>query len=147
MQLVNDKPIIWYVHNSVKKSKLIKKIVVAISDKRSDNALANYLKKSKINFTRGDLSNVAQRMYNTAKKIKAKFFLRVSGDSPLIDHTIIDRGVRLYKKNPKFDLITNIFPRTYPSGHSVEIIKTESLKKILNLNLENIYYEHVTKYF
>ena len=47
MQLVNDKPIIWYVHNSVKKSKLIKKIVVAISDKRSDNALANYLKKAK----------------------------------------------------------------------------------------------------
>ena len=30
---------------------------------------------SKINFTRGDLSNVAQRMYNTAKKIKAKLLI------------------------------------------------------------------------
>ena len=47
----------------------------------------------------------------------------------------------------EFDLITNIFPRTFPSGQSVEIIKTSSLRKILKLKLSRLNQEHVTRYF
>ena len=145
---IKDRPVIWYVYNSVKRSKLVKKIIIAISDKKADDKLANFLKKNKIKYFRGNLNNVAERMYKAAFKYKANFFLRISGDSPLIEFKIIDRAIKIFKKNKsKYDLITNIFPRTFPSGQSVEIIKTSCLKKILSLNLKKTFYEHVTRYF
>ena len=46
----------------------------------------------------------------------------------------------------KYDIITNVFPRSYPKGQSVEIIKTSKLRYFLSkFNKEQK--EHVTKYF
>ncbi len=42
--------------------------------------------------------------------------------------------------------MTNIFPRTFPSGQSVEIIKTETLGKNLKF-FSKLDKEHVTRYF
>ena len=77
-----------------------------------------------------------------------KYFFRISGDSPLIDFKIIDQAHQIYKnsKEKKFDIITNIFPRTFPKGQSVELVKTNLLRK----NINKFSYhdkEHVTKYF
>tara|TARA_B100000965_G_C19592714_1_gene758671 strand:+ start:2791 stop:3414 length:624 start_codon:yes stop_codon:yes gene_type:complete len=144
---VNGKPLLWYVYNSVKKSKLVKKIVVAISNKKLDDKVAIYLKKNNIKFKRGDLNNVAKRIFMVVKNSKSKFFIRISGDSPLIDHRIIDRAIKIHKKKKNYDLITNIFPRSFPSGQSVEIIRTDILGKILKLRLDKYFYEHVTPYF
>ena len=46
----------------------------------------------------------------------------------------------------KYDLITNVFPRSFPSGMSVEIIKTNLLEKMLN-KFSKLDKEHVTTYF
>ena len=67
--------------------------------------------------------------------------MRISGDSPLIDPSIILKGVGLYKSG-SYDLITNIFPRSYPVGQSVEIIRTDSLGNILSNNLTLSEKEH-----
>ena len=48
------------------------------------------------------------------------------------------------KKNP--DFITNTFPRTFPKGQSVEIIKSKLLKKNIT-KFNKSQKEHVTKYF
>ena len=75
--------------------------------------MISYLKKNKINFFRGDLENVAMRLYKTAKKNKAKFFVRISGDSPLIDPKLIDKAIKMSKGLKKYDIITNVFPRKH----------------------------------
>ena len=49
--------------------------------------------------------------------------------------------------DPSLDLISNVFPRTYPVGMSVEIIKTDSLKKIRGLTADSCDSEHVTRFF
>ena len=87
------------------------------------------------------------RLYETAKTNKAKFFVRISGDSPFMDPKIIDRAIDIHRKKPnKYDLITNTFPRTFPKGRSLEIIKTKSLKKVLPF-FNKDEKEHVTKFF
>ena len=48
------------------------------------------------------------------------------------------------KKN--YDIITNIFPRSYPKGQSLEIIKTSKLRSNLD-KFNKDQREHVTKYF
>ena len=147
MYEVKEKPLIWYVINSIKKSRKIKKIIIATSKNKTDDKLCYYLKKNKISVFRGNLNNVAERLYSLASKLKLKNFIRISGDSPFMDYKIIDRAINIHRKKPsKYDLITNIFPRTFPRGRSVEIIKTKSLKKILPF-INKDEKEHVTKFF
>ena len=137
---------IQHVINRVKRSKKIKKLIVSSSSKKNDNNLIKYLKKNKIKFFRGELENVSMRLYKTAKKNKAKFFVRISGDSPLIDPKLINKAISILEKNKKYDIITNTFPRTFPKGQSVEVIKTTILKRYAK-NFSKTDKEHVTKYF
>ena len=46
---------------------------------------AIFVKKKKINFFRGSLTNVTKRVYELAKYQKADGFIRVNGDSPLVN--------------------------------------------------------------
>ena len=73
--------------------------------------------------------------------------MRISADSPLIDPVIIDKAIKIFNsQKKKYDIITNVFPRSYPKGQSVEIIKTAKLRYFLSkFNKEQK--EHVTKYF
>jgi spore coat polysaccharide biosynthesis protein SpsF (cytidylyltransferase family) len=144
---IKGKPLIYYVISGVKRSTSITNLVVATSKNKSDNHLVNYLKKIKAKYFRGDLNNVAKRLVYTAEKYKEKYFLRINGDSPLIDYKIINKAVGIFKKSKnKYNLITNVFPRTFPKGQSVEIINTKILKANL-CKMDKADLEHVTTYF
>lgn len=144
---INNKPIVEHVYKKVCKSKKLNKVIVATSINKSDNELVEFLKKKKIEFFRGSLNNVADRLLNTAIKYKSTSFIRISADSPLMDYKIIDRAIKIKDKIDKdFDIITNIFPRTFPKGQSVEIINTETLKKNIKF-FSKQQNEHVTLFF
>ncbi len=143
---VKSIPLIIRVVKNVSKSELISKVIIATSKEKSDNELIDLLKKFKYKFFKGSLNNVALRMLRVAQKNKVKFFVRINGDSPLIDYKIINYAINLLSKNKDADLITNVFPRAFPSGQSVEIIKTKALKD--NISKFNVFEkEHVTSYF
>ena len=125
---IKDIPLILRVYKQIRKSKFRNKVVVAISNAQSDNKLAFFLKENKINFFRGSLNNVAKRLLDASIKHRSKSFMRINGDSPLIKPSIIDRAISLHKDNKKYDIITNVMPRTFPKGQSVEIISNEILK-------------------
>ena len=73
--------------------------------------------------------------------------MRISADSPLIDPVVIDKALKIFKtQKKKYDIITNVFPRSYPRGQSIEIIKTSKLRNLLN-KFNNEQKEHVTTYF
>ena len=145
---IKDKPIIKHVVDRLKKSKFKNDIVVATSKNKFDDRLVEYLKFNKIKYFRGSLKNVAMRLFNAANLSNNKKFVRISADSPLIDSKIMDKMIKLSrdKRFKSYDIITNVFPRTFPKGLSVEIIKTELLKKYLN-KMNKDEKEHVTKYF
>ena len=113
----------------------------------TDNKLVTHLSRKKIQIFRGDLNNVAKRLCRAAIKHKVKYFIRVSGDSPLIDIKIVEKAIQLFKKEVlKPDILTNIFPRSFPKGQSVEIIKTKILKNNLK-KFSRFDKEHVTTFF
>ena len=131
----------------LKKVKKIKKIIVATSNKPSDDKLANYLKKKKINLYRGKLNDVTDRLYNASAG--NNYFIRINGDSPLIDPSLINKMIKIFKEKKTkkgFDILTNTLPRTFPKGQSVEIVK----RNILKLNHKKMNQkdkEHVTRFF
>lgn len=144
---INGRPLIWHMIRSIRKSNKIKDIYFAIPRNKNDDILFNYIKKLKLKVYRGSENNVAKRILDLAKKKNFNYFMRLSADSPLIDYKLINKAIKLHKKYMRnFDLITNLFPRTYPSGQSIEIINTHTLKKNISLFSKDEK-EHVTKFF
>ena len=143
---INSKPLIIRVVNNALKSNLLSNLIVATSKEKSDDQLVKLIKKSRLKYFRGSLKNVALRMLNVAQINNAKYFMRLSGDSPLIDYKIIDFAIKILNKNKNVDIVTNVFPRTFPSGQSVEIIKTKVLKNYIS-DFNQSEKEHVTTFF
>ena len=98
MMKINKEPLLNYVIRRVNKSKKIKKIIIACSNNKSDDAIANFCKKNNYIYFRGSLKNVLNRFVNVCKKFKLNHFVRVNGDSPCIDPKVMDRGIRIFKK-------------------------------------------------
>ena len=137
--------IIDMVINKVKKSKKISDIIIVTSKYKVDDDIETYCKNKKIKIFRGSLNNVASRFFEVSKIYNLKKVIRVSCYSPFINHKIIDKGITLSKKS-NYDIITNVFPRTFPKGLSFEIIKTSLIKKYIGL-FSKKEKEHVTTYF
>ena len=145
LKKILNKEILKLLIERLKKSRKISNIIVATSNKKSDTKIVNFCKKNRVKYFRGSLQNVTFRFLEILKKKKILYFLRICADSPLIDPLLIDKMINLSKKK-YFDIFTNVFPRTFPSGQSIEIIKTNLLKKnIKNFDLNDK--EHVTEYF
>ena len=81
------------------------------------------------------------------KKRNERFFIRISGDSPLLDPTLLELLIKFHKKNIKFDIITNVFPRSFPKGQSIEIIKKNIFMDLKNMKMTSSQKEHITSYF
>ena len=147
LKKINNKELLKYMIERIILSKNINKIVVTTSVNKTDNPIVSFCKKNKINYYRGSLNNVTERLIMAARKFKYKYFIRISGDSPLIDPKIIDKLIFFYKKNKNYDLISNRLDNSVPPGQTIEIIKTKSLIKAENKFKNKGHYEHVTKYF
>ena len=108
--------------------------------------LYNIVKKKKILVFRGSLKNVYKRYFDAIKKFKNNFFIRINGDSPLIDYKIIEKAIKIFKSN-KFDIVTNCQKRTFPKGQSVEIIKSDVFIKNYKFVKNKRYKEHIFLYY
>ena len=116
------KPVLAHVVDRIRLSKTNPKIILATSEKKSDDPLVYYAKYLGIEVVRGSLSDVISRFVLTLNKFKCESFFRVCGDSPLLIPSLFDKAVTIYDGS-NYDLVTNVFPRTFPMGMSVELIK------------------------
>ena len=145
LKLIRGKEVLQLVYDQISKSKYISKIIIATSKHISDDKIVTFCKKKNISVFRGSLNNVANRFYNIIKKKNCEEFVRINGDSPLSNSSLIDRMCKEFLKG-KNEIVTNSFPRSFPKGQSVEIIKSSLIKK--NINKFNKYdLEHVSSYF
>ena len=134
------------VINQVKKSKKISKIIVGTSRHKTDRKIINFCKKNKIKCISGPLNNVFKRFYSIIIHEECKSFVRISADSPLLDYCLIDKAVTLFSKN-RYDIVTNVFPRTFPKGFSVEVINSKLILDLLLKIKKKKYQEHLTSFF
>ncbi|UTW53698.1 hypothetical protein KFF05_12495 [bacterium SCSIO 12827] len=71
--------------------------------------------------------------------------VRVSGDSPFIDPSVITAVIQAHERE-RPDLTTNVFPRTSPPGISAEAMPLATLERLNAEVPEDRYREHVTLY-
>ena len=75
----------------------------------------------------------------------APALVRINGDSPLMDPAVVDRGIGEYN-GAGVDLVTNVRPRSFPKGHSVEVVSLAALQDASRQELTADDREHVTRF-
>jgi spore coat polysaccharide biosynthesis protein SpsF len=144
--MVAGKPMVQYLFDRLARCHNVSEVVLATSAQPSDDALAAFSAHFGIAVYRGSLDDVVARLLGAAHDRQLTAFVRISADSPLMDPGIVDRAIAVYEGR-ECDLATNVFPRSFPKGQSVEVISTAALGEVATLtrNAEDL--EHVTRYF
>lgn len=143
MKLINGRPMIYWQIQRIKKSKLVDKLVLAISEDISDDALADYFDTINQVYVRGSLNDVVDRFIKVKSIYKSEAIVRLTGDCPLVMPEIIDKVISEFYRHD-VDYVSNILTLTFPDGLDVEIFKSGVLDRLQNLNLSMSEKEHVT---
>jgi spore coat polysaccharide biosynthesis protein SpsF len=146
MMDIGGRVLIGRVIDRVRLSKKVSKIIVATSDHPSDDPIEQFCEVENIICYRGSLNNVAKRFMEIVLAENALSFVRINGDSPLIDPELIDCAISYFELGDN-DLVTNVGVRTFPKGQSVEVILTNVFVSLYNELTTNEQREHVTKAF
>ena len=142
LEKIKEKNLLEIIFLRLKKSKKIKDIRFAIPKNTSEKKLKSFLEKNKIPFFEGSEKDVLDRYYQCAKKYKYDHIIRITGDCPLVDSSIIDEMYTIFKKK-NLDFISNHSPPTFPDGLDVSIFTFDALKKAWKSSKSKYDREHV----
>ena len=143
---LSGSPAIVRMVKRVQLSNHLNKIYIATGTSSANDLLVDHLKDIKgIKVFRGDDDDVLERFYQIANIEKADIIIRLTGDCPLIDPSIIDLVISLIIRD-KSDYASNTMKRTYPDGLDVEAFTYKALKKTYKMAKDQYAREHVTSY-
>ncbi|MEO5974675.1 MAG: aminotransferase class III-fold pyridoxal phosphate-dependent enzyme [Ilumatobacteraceae bacterium] len=146
MGLVTDLPLIEVLLRRLSLAKSISEVVVATSTSQQDDVLVRHVEGLGYSVFRGSESNVLDRYYQAAKKFNAEVIVRVTGDCPLIDPSIVDEVVGLLADSGA-DFASNTNPPTFPDGLDSEVFTMNALEIAHTQANTTSQLEHVTTFF
>lgn len=123
----------------------LERVVLATSVEPSDDALADHAASLGVSVFRGELDNVLGRFQRCLAVHPCEWFVRISADSPLIDPRLV--ACIAERRAPRLDLVTNVQPRTFPAGQSVEVVNSGTFAALDAAALTAEEREHVTLAF
>ena len=142
-------PMIQHVINRVSTSKLVDEVLVATTTDETDNEIEIFCKHNKYSYYRGHPFDVLDRYYQAAKANQAEIIVRITGDCPLMDSSLIDSLLNAFI-DCEVDFAANRLPppwkRTYPIGLDIEIAKFSALEKAWKEAESQFEREHVMPY-
>lgn len=147
LMTLGNKPAFLHVVEQVRGCKTIHEIILATTDTPLDDELAHLAEENATSFFRGSENDVLDRYYQAAKQINANVIIRITGDCPLIDPSVIDSVVEAFLQGDgKYDYVSNIHPPTFPDGLDVEVFSFGALEKAWKEAELFSEREHVTPY-
>jgi spore coat polysaccharide biosynthesis protein SpsF len=141
--MLAGKPLLQWVVDNLTGADEMAPVMVATSTHATDGPIAAWCAGQGVRCHRGPLDDVASRVMAAARSVNAEAFVRVSGDSPLIDPALVSQALKLFRA-ADVDLATNIQVRTFPKGFSVEVIRVAALDRHLQQFETGDDREHVT---
>lgn len=144
---LKGEPLLSHLFASLAASQTLDDFIVATSTSASDDAIANFARERGVPCFRGQLQDVADRLFEAGRACAADAIARVNADSPLMDPSLIDQAVKSFRSHP-VDVVTNAFPRTFPKGQGVELIAMSALQRALKeMAPSSESHEHVSTHF
>ncbi|MBI4343014.1 MAG: NTP transferase domain-containing protein [Candidatus Omnitrophica bacterium] len=140
------RPLIEHVIARAAAAMPAEQIVVATSTDPADDALAEHVRRLGIAVFRGSLGNLVERFQGCLGAHPCDWFFRICADSPFLDETLFAR-MMAYADDSEADLVTNLFPRTFPHGQSLEMVRAETFAALDSSQLSAEEQEHATRVF
>jgi spore coat polysaccharide biosynthesis protein SpsF len=146
LKTIAGKPVLLYIVERIKTVVPLGDIILATSQNKSDDILAEFAQEQGIACHRGSLEKVALRFYEAAQQLNCQYACRINGDNIFLDPALLKAMVKQAQKN-EHPFLSNVKGRTYPKGMSVEIVAMAYYQKHLATILSSAYYtEHVMVY-
>ena len=142
----SGRPIVSCVVHSVLKVVALEQIFVLTSTQPSDDPLVAYLNSIGVQIYRGSLENVFDRFRQCLMAFPCPWFVRICADSPLLAPDLLQQLIE-HAIATDADLVTNTFPRTFPKGYSVEVVRSQPFLAINPEQLNAAEREHVTRFY
>ena len=117
--------------------------ILLTTDRAVDTPLAEYCEKQGYEVFRGDAFDLVKRTLQAIEAYQLDGFVRINGDSPLLEPTLVNKG--LAQLNQEIGFVSNLFQRTFPYGVAVECVSSELFRKFSEVTREPER-EHVTSH-
>jgi len=143
---VAGKPLVERVVDRARRIRSVHELVVAATVEDADDALAEHCRSLGLPVFRGPSANVAQRVRDCADAHGWSHFARINADSPFFDPELIDTAMQRLVHDVR-DLVTNVAPRSYPYGVTVEVFRTNAFRRAYRWMTHPDDLEHVSRYF
>ena len=145
MKEVCGRPMIDVLLERLARAREISQIVVATSLDERNLPLVELVTKLGYGCEQGSEENVLERFVQAANKHGADIVVRITGDCPMVDPTLVDICVRALLGSG-LDYYTNTMPPSYPDGLDVEVMRVDCLRQALAETQDQQDREHVTPY-
>ena len=100
---IDGLPIIVHTFKRAQLSKKLDEVIVCADDKKIIDVVKDHGGKAIL--TSKKHKNGTERIYEVAKKKKAKLIIDIQGDEPLVDPKDIDKVINFHNKNKYFDIV------------------------------------------
>ncbi|MBI2454506.1 MAG: glycosyltransferase family protein [Parcubacteria group bacterium] len=129
-QILNRSLIEWIAYRLSFATEIDETVVSTVANQEND-PIAELTRKIGLSVFRGSELDLVERLLGTARTFGAEAIVRITADCPFVDPDIIDQLVERYRSAPAAaDLLTNVFPPTYPDGLDLEIIPIRTLERL-----------------
>jgi spore coat polysaccharide biosynthesis protein SpsF len=139
------KPMLSHVVNRAQQAKHLDLVVVATSVHPQDDLVVTFCRKEGIPYFRGSLDDVLDRYYHAARHYDADVVVRLTADCPLLDPSVIDQIVQVFRSG-QYDYVSNTIQPTYPDGLDTEVFRFDVLEQTWREARLKSEREHVTPY-
>lgn len=139
------KPALERLIERMKRSRYLDEIVVATTMNDSDDPIVDSAKRLGVKYFRGSENDVLSRVLNAAKSADGDIIVEITGDCPLTDWRLIDRGIEEFFSGD-YDYAANTIKRSYPDGFDVEVFPVSVLDRVGKMTDDPIDRVHVSYY-
>lgn len=147
MMVLAGKPALGWVIQRLSGCRTLDRVVVATSEHKEDDVIADYCKSQGVDCFRGSEADVLDRYYQCAMRYNPSAVVRITGDCPLIDPEVVDECVKLYLDQKTSNCyVSNGIERTYPDGLDVEVFSMPMLEDAWRNATLASDHEHATQY-
>lgn len=119
---IDGRPMIWYVWEKARKSRLASRIVVATDDVRISESVRGF--GGEATMTSPACASGTDRVAETARGLSEEIIINLQGDEPMMDPSVIDAVISPLLGDPSVSMTTAALPLEDPEEYrSASVVK------------------------